>query len=234
MLTLTCNNAIKITKLHIGNEAAPLLVVDNFISQTDQLIHWASQQTFSKNSPYYPGIRAEAPKAYQQCLLAHLQSTLVDFFQLPSNDLRFSVCHFSIVTTPPQELKLLQRIPHFDSLDTFGLAAVHYLFQGNQGGTSFYRHRKTGFEILNEERKMTYFRSLESENDGPDMPKIKDGYINGDTELYKCIEHQPGIFNRMIVYRRNSLHSGAIPAEFCTPNKPLDGRLTISSFIDCH
>ncbi|MFQ3220524.1 MAG: hypothetical protein ACI8R9_001175 [Paraglaciecola sp.] len=224
---------MQISKHYIGSEQAPLLVVDNFIAQTEQLINHATKIEFLKNSPFYPGSRAVVPIDYRQCLLTNLQDTLVDFFALPSANLRFSVCHYSMVTTPADQLKLLQRIPHFDSLDKNGLAAVHYLFKTDMGGTSFYRHRKTGFETLDETRKIEYFRSLESEIDGPDLPQATAGYINGDTALYERIAEQAGIFNRLILYRRNSLHSGSIANDLRLSDNPLLGRLTISSFIDC-
>jgi len=38
------------------------------------------------------------------------------------------------------------------------LACVHYLFKQNHGGTAFYRHRRTGFEVVTQERKAEYFR----------------------------------------------------------------------------
>lgn len=233
MLTLKAAKSLAITKLHIGQEGAPVLVVDNFVDQPELLIDWASKLHFEKNSPFYPGVRARVPAAYQQLIVSELQDTLRDFFNLPTPPLSFSVCHYSIVTTPPEQLKLLQRIPHFDSVNKDGLAAVHYLFKGNMGGTSFYRHRKTGFEAIDESRQLAYFRSLESENDGPNLPKKSDGYINGDTCLFECIEQQAAVFNRLIIYRRNSLHSGAIPLDYHFSDDPLNGRLTISSFIDC-
>lgn len=234
IMPLLTHPAMQVRKHYIGNEQAPLLVVDNFIAQPELLINHASKLEFLKNSPYYPGSRALVPLDYRQCMLTSLQDTLVDFFVLPGSHLRFSVCHYSIVTTPPTELKLLQRIPHFDSLDKNGLAAVHYLFKGDMGGTSFYRHRKTGFETIDQSRKIEYFRSLENDNDGPNLPTAADGYINGDTALFKRFEEQPGIFNRLIVYRRNSLHSGAIANDLRLSDNPRLGRLTISSFIDCH
>jgi hypothetical protein len=208
-------------------------VVDNFISHPELLINTAKELQFEKNSPFYPGVRVTVPADYQQLIVSELQDTLRDFFNLPITPLSFSVCHYSIVTSLPQQLKLLQRIPHFDSVDKNGLAAVHYLFKGNMGGTSFYRHRKTGFETIDDSRQLEYYQSLENENDGPDMPKLAAGYINGDTALFECIEQQPAVFNRLIVYRRNSLHSGAIPPDYNFSEDPLVGRLTISSFIDC-
>lgn len=125
---------------------------------------------------------------------------------------------------------MLQRIPHFDSLDKEGLAAVHYLFKKDLGGTSFYRHKKTQFEYIDESRKLDYFRSLESENGTGNIPTS--GYINGDTALFEKIAEQEGVFNRIIFYRRNSLHSGAISEHFVPDNNPRSGRLSINSFID--
>lgn len=233
MPQLTTDTAMKINQVQIGNERAPLLVVDNFIQDTSSLINAATKCQFEMNSPFYPGIRAPVPVEYQQTIIESLGQTLADLFSLPSANLCFPVCHYSIVTTPPNQLKLLQRIPHFDSLEKNGLAAVHYLFKGDLGGTSFYRHRKTGFESIDDERKASYFSSLENENAGPNLPKIADGYINGDTPLYEKIAEQAGVFNRLIIYRRNSLHSGSIKNELFAGNSPIKGRLTINSFIDC-
>jgi len=223
---------MQITRLSIGKEQSPLLVVDNFVPEPQSLVDFAASQKFLANSPYYPGIRAAAPQAYQHFMLHSLQDSLIDYFELPATQLGFSVCHLSLVTTPPTQLKLLQRIPHFDTTAKHALAAVHYLFQGDQGGTAFYRHRKTGFETIDESRTLAYYRSLESENNGPDLPKVSDGYIQGDTPLFEQIHQQQGVFNRLIVYRRHLLHSGVITKDTSLSADPRLGRLTISSFID--
>ncbi|RVT46715.1 hypothetical protein EMM73_07525 [Rheinheimera sediminis] len=223
---------MQISRLTIGQELNPLLVVDNFVPEPQSLVDFAAGQQFLANSPYYPGLRAAAPAAYRQFMLQSLQDTLIEYFELPASSLKFSVCHLSLVTTPPAQLKLLQRIPHFDTTEKHALAAVHYLFQGNQGGTAFYRHRKTGFECIDQSRTKEYYRSLESENHGPDLPKVTDGYIQSDTPLFEQIAQQPGVFNRLIVYRRHLLHSGMITKETSLSADPRLGRLTISSFID--
>jgi hypothetical protein len=147
-----------------------------------------------------------------------------------SGSLRFSMCHYSLITTPAHELAVPQRIPHVDSLSKYGLASIHYLFRQNFGGTAFYRHRKTGFETIDEARNATYFGSLRNENLLPET--LGPGYINGDTDLFEQIAKQDGVFNRMLVYRRNSLHSGCIGADFLPDANPRSGRLSINSFID--
>ncbi|MDU0355498.1 DUF6445 family protein [Paraglaciecola aquimarina] len=219
-MQLRTSNHFNISKHYFGQEQAPLLIVDDLVEDPDALVTAAKKSQYIKNSPFYPGPRSPAPLAYQQLILSNLEAQLVDFFQLPTTSIQFSVCHFSVITTPPHQLKLLQRIPHFDSLDKHGLAAVHYLFQQDLGGTSFYRHRKTGFESIDEARHLTYLQSLEAENEGPNLPKRQDGYINGDTPLFERIAQQPAVFNRLIIYRRNSLHSASIPSNLFNNNTP--------------
>jgi hypothetical protein len=117
-----------------------------------------------------------------------------------------------------------------DSLPRDGLASIHYLFTKNLGGTAFYRHRHTGFEYVDETRWDTYFKCLQRESDGPDSPGP--AYINGDTTHFEQIAKEDGVFNRMLVYRRNSLHSGCIGPDFVPDANPLTGRLSINSFLD--
>lgn len=229
-MELTLHSNLKINKLSIGSEKAPLLVIDSFVEQANDLVEMAGRIPFLKNSAFYPGVRAEAPEAYQKFLLKELQGTLIDFFHIDAFALKFELCHYSLVTTPADNLQLLQRIPHFDSVEKDGLAAVHYLFKGDLGGTSFYRHKKTNFEYIDESRKLDYFRSLESENDTGNIPLS--GYINGDTALFDRVDSQEGVFNRIIIYRRNSLHSGSISKNFTPDNNPLTGRLSLNSFIN--
>lgn len=227
---LSLHPDLTITRHTFGNEKAPLLVIDNVAKEADQLALFAARLRFSSNSTFYPGVRAEAPKEYQEFLHLNFAEEFRNFFDLPLGDFSLSLCHYSLTTTPARQLKLLQRIPHFDSLEYSGLATVHYLFKTPLGGTAFYRHRKTGFESIDEARKLTYFNSLESENSGTNIPQF--GYINGDTPLYEQIMKAEGIFNRMLVYRRNSLHSGCISEQFIPDFNPLTGRLSINTFID--
>ena len=223
---------VRVQQLTIGSEQAPLLVIDNFVADPDELVTEAAAQQYSPPTRYFPGIRAPAPVVYQQLLIARMKVMLENVFGLPPGLPRLSMCHYSIVTTPAESLGVVQRIPHIDSLARNGVATIHYLFKKNLGGTGFYRHRKTGFEYVDEARSEVYFKSLNSENNGPNMPGP--GYINGDTALFQMIARQDGVFNRMLVYRRNSLHSGCIPRAFVPDPNPLTGRLSINSFIDWH
>ncbi|WP_041523021.1 DUF6445 family protein [Gilvimarinus agarilyticus] len=229
---------ITVKALEFGRECSPLLVIDQCIDRPEVLVELASECEFSPPKQAFPGVRAVAPEAYQAylalTLFPHLavalQPLLQTHFSLTGDRVRFSMCHYSLVTTPATQLGMIQRIPHVDSFDSQGLATVHYLFRKPLGGTAFYRHRKTGFEVINESRKREYFRSLEAENAGPDLPES--GYINGDTPLFEQITRQEAVYNRMLIYRRSSLHSGCIDPAFVPDANPATGRLSINSFID--
>jgi hypothetical protein len=228
-MILDLHSDIRFEQLTIGAEKAPLLVVDNFIADPLRLVRRAATRQFRSGGANYPGIRTDAPLAYQQLIRDHLRTRLFDFFGLTGTSLAFSMCHYSLVTTPAQQLTLLQRIPHVDSVDGAGLATVHYLFRAELGGTAFYRHRATGFEVIDASRKDAYFRHIKQVLAEPDS--VPPGYINGDTELFEQVASVRGAFNRMLVYRRNSLHSGCIDRNFIPDPEPSTGRLSINCFI---
>lgn len=221
---------IRIEKLAIGREGAPLLVIDNFVADPDRLVSKAAKAQFVPGGRFYPGIRAKAPPSYEHFLTTRLQPLLAEHFGIHSRSLRLSMCHFSLVTTPAAQLSLPQCLPHVDSFAPEGVATIHYLFRENLGGTAFYRHRATGYEYLDESRRPAYSRALEAECAGPDRPVAE--YINGDTPIFEQVARAQSVFNRMLVYRRNSLHSGSIDRAFVPNPDPRAGRLSINSFID--
>ena len=222
---------IRIQRLSLGNEGAPLLVIDSLVADPERLVRKAARSAFAPQGAFFPGIRARAPGSYEYFLERLIRPLLGEFFGLPPGArLSFPMCHYSLVTQAPEKLLFLQRVPHIDSVAGNGLATVHYLFHGDWGGTAFYRHRSTGYEYVDETRRDTYFTRLEQESRSADAPAT--GYIAGDTALFEQIGRVDGVYNRMAVYRRNSLHSGSIDGDRIPPADPLNGRLSINSFID--
>ena len=222
---------IRIQRLSLGEEGAPLLVVDQLVADPDRLVRKAARSQFSPQGALFPGIRVRAPLSYEAFLEGMVRPLLDEVFGLPPQArLSFPMCHYSLVTQSPEKLAFLQRIPHIDSATGRGLATVHYLFHGDWGGTAFYRHRSTGYEYVDEGRELAYFTRLEQESHGGDAPSA--GYIGGDTPLFERIGKVDGVYNRMVVYRRNSLHSACIGKDFVPDPNPLSGRLSINSFID--
>lgn len=229
-MLLAHHSGIRIAKRTIGLEGAPLLIIDNLVSDPDRLLRKAATSHFARQPSMFPGIRAPAPRSYQQFLETTLNPLLDECFGLAPGPFVFPLCHFSLVTQPSHKLAFLQRVPHIDSARGDGLATVHYLFRGDWGGTAFYRHRQSGFEYIDEKRRADYFDCLEQQARVDE--DASGGYIDEDNSLFERVEEVAGVFNRMIVYKRNSLHSGRIDNARVPPGDPLQGRLSINCFID--
>ena len=228
-MTLSVHPNLQIQKLRIGREQAPLVVVDNFAANPDELVDLAAAKPFIDTANYYPGIRSKVPLTYQRFVIDQLRDVFAGYFGLPAHAVRFTSCHFSLVTTPADKLDYLQQIPHIDSASPAELAFVHYLFKTDLGGTAFYRHRATGFEYIDETRRTEYWRIVDEEKAGPN--RATGGYINGDTALYEQVGHQDGVYNRIVIYRRNTLHSGALRPDFVPDLNPRTGRLSVNGFL---
>lgn len=228
-MTVSRHPEMRVQRLSLGREGAPLLVVDNLVSDPAELVELAASKMFAASPTYYPGMRAKAPLTYQRFILEELRPEIDATFGLRGRVLRFTECNFSLVTTPGEKLSYLQRIPHVDSLMNDELAMIHYLFRANYGGTAFYRHRRTGFEYVDKARQIEYMSHVEAEKAGPDSAPA--AYIIGDTPLYERIAAQEGVFNRLLMYRRTTLHSGSIDASFVPDANPRTGRLSINAFL---
>lgn len=229
-MLLSAHPGLRLSQRAIGREGAPLLVIDQLVSDPDRLVHKAAVANFVKQPSLFPGLRAPAPLSYQSFLQTLLNPLLAEYFNIQPAAFVFPMCHFSLVAQRPERLAFAQRVPHIDSVSGDGLATVHYLFRGPWGGTAFYRHRKSGFEFVDEKRHAAYFDFLAQESRQEEA--LATGYIDGDTALFERIAQVEGVFNRMIVYRRNSLHSGSIDNAAVPPADPVAGRLSINSFID--
>lgn len=229
-MILTPHPELRVQHRVIGRERAPLLVVDHLVAHPDRLLRKAASRSFEKMPTMFPGLRAPAPPSYQRFLETALNPLLREAFGMSPGRFVFPMCHFSLVTQAPESLHFLQRVPHIDSVSGEGLATVHYLFRTPWGGTDFYRHRRSGFEYIDESRHTAYFACLSQES--REDAAQRDGYIDGDSPLFERVADVEGVFNRLVVYRRNSLHSGRIGNDRALPADPLQGRLSINSFID--
>ncbi len=124
-MQLSLNPNITTSVYQFGEERSPLLMVDNFLQDTELLVEHACQQRFVQNSPFYPGIRAPAPVAFQSLLLSTLKRQLQQVFELKGSKLGLSLCQYSIVTTPADQSVFLLTVSVESRGCCFGL---HDLF----------------------------------------------------------------------------------------------------------
>jgi len=214
---------------NIGREQTPLLVIDNFIQDAHLLVEFCELNTqFSKVDNFYPGLRMEAPTKYLQSIHHYLVELLEGVFELPRDKMAGGKSLYSIVVTPPDQLEPIQCIPHIDSYLSGDLACVHYLCDKEKGGTSLYRHRKTGYETITSTNIDFYKECLFNEGA---LELEKKSYMNGSNNYFEQIAEVDAVFNRIIIYPSNILHSGNIPSNFDFDPHPATGRLTLNSFI---
>lgn len=217
----------------IGQEKEPVLTVERVLRDPHSLVEYAATEVgftpaWSEHGGY-PGIRAPAPLNYVHSLVRALDPFLRRAFDLGAVKLARAECNLSMVTQPPELLKPLQRIPHVDTADPLQFAILHYLCGPEHGGTAFYRHRATGFEMLTPERVPDFEATRDRELADLSGPS---SYITGDSPHYKQIKLFEAGFDRVLVYRSRTLHSGMIPTSSTFSNDPRKGRLTANIFLN--
>lgn len=214
---------------YIGKEAQPVLVIENYLADPESLIDYCARFCrFNTADAYYPGARAPVPDIYVQIMNHELNKIIYTTFGISGAIIKSAQSDFSMVLTPPEKLKPIQCTPHYDSLLSTELAAVHYLCDARLGGTSFYRHRATGFEYINEARAAAYTNVIKEQALYADYPK---NYMNGSNDFFEQIASFSAVFNRLIIYRCTSLHSGNISPDFLFDPHPRTGRLTVNTFL---
>jgi hypothetical protein len=167
---------------------------------------------------------------YTMAIAKNFQDYIERVFGLHLSKVKKAASRYSIVTASPESLDLRQRIPHFDAPSRSSLAMIHYLCDGDDSGTALYRHKASSFEYVDEKRNAQYLENIDRQFANPlDYPE---GYVCGDTDCFEMIQSFPAVYNRMLMYRGSSLHSGIIQPDYNFDPSPQTGRLTITTFFE--
>lgn len=232
MPEISLNSACRRDIRLVGNEKTPVITIDDPVVSTTALAAFAaSEADFGVGSQSaYPGIRAELPEDYVRTLVPELVALIAHQYKPPAGH-RPILIHrfFSLVTRQPEELELLQRMPHTDNRSPFYFATVHYLAAGEHGGTGFFRHRPTGYERITDERYESYKQAAGSHMDANGPPAGK--YIDATDDQFELIGEVGYRMNRMAIYPGNLLHSGLIRPDRDIDDDPASGRLTANLFL---
>ncbi|MES1156765.1 MAG: DUF6445 family protein [Alphaproteobacteria bacterium] len=216
--------------IYMGREGAPLIVIDDFARDARELVEQVASLPFLPVAGnFYPGRRRDAPQDYVAAVVEALTPLVQATFDLAKAPLVGTESAFSLVTTPPRELSMAQRLPHIDAPNLTKIAVLHYLCPPNFGGTSFYRHRATGFETITVERDAPYREKLTQELRAGHTPPMD--FIRGDTALFERIHSIDAAFNRVAIYRSASLHSGNVSPDTPFDANPRTGRLSVNTFF---
>jgi Family of unknown function (DUF6445) len=211
-----------------GREGQKVAIVDGCLADPEALVALAARQRFEPRGPYYPGIRAPIPSSYYASLLTPFAEVLRTTFGF-SKGAHVRECNFSLVTTAPEQLQPIQRLPHYDGVEPNVIAVLIYLCGPEHGGTNFFRHNRSGFETVTRDRFEAYRSSLEAEVRELGLPSAV--YYSGD-QRFKRIAGYEANFNRALLYRGITLHSGAIANPAGLSPDPRVGRLTVNAFLE--
>jgi hypothetical protein len=219
----------KLTVVRVGTERSPIVVIENYLKDAERLAEAAWSAEFRPvEGVAYPGARTPLPDRYHATFRRHLARSLCEIFGFGLSDIVRSQGDFSMVTVRPENLQAVQRIPHIDGTEPTMIAGVHFLCSSDKGGTSIYRHRRTGYENVTEARRNLYLRTLSEEARAMGPPPL--AYIYGETPQFQRIASFDAAFNRVLIYRGSILHSGNIAPDFDFDPNPRTGRLTANTF----
>lgn len=214
----------------VGAEQSPVLIIDNLVDKPQALIEYATfGRPLAPPTDMYPGLRAPAPRSYLSVLRKGLTAALNSAFNLPNLEIHSAISYMCVVTTPRDQMQPVQCMPHIDGDAPNNFSSVHYLCSDKYEGTSMYRHRRTGYEIIADFRHSRYREVLDGEL--REKPWTVQDYINGDTEMFERIASLKPAFNRAVFYRSNALHSADIGADFAFDPDPRTGRFSVNSRV---
>ena len=228
-----CNNNAEVRLAHIGRRGIAVIRIDNILRDPERVAALGLSQSYAQDhSNLYPGVRAPMPESFSTAFRAWLTPILQRNGVLHSNQtIHRDTSFFSVVTTASKDLLPIQCIPHYDSTDPNLFAAVIYLCDTRFSGTSFYRHRKTGYEEITEENRKNYKLALDNEMRIHGPPKKE--YMNGDSLLFEAIFSNKSKFNSAIVYPGRILHAANIKRQFDPPKDKSEWRLTVTALLQC-
>src|SRR5258708_17086045 len=225
------NPNASVSSARIGKCPIAVTVADNVLLRPQQLAEFGLGLTFDEDdSNLYPGVRARVPAEFSRPFHAWLPHRLRCAGVLEASSyVHEDASFFSIVNKNRANLLPLQRIPHYDSADPRVFAAVIYLFDRANSGTSFYRHRTTGYEAIGDENKDNYKIALNRnmKNLGPPARE----YTNGSNALFERTHSVDSAFNRIVIYSGNVLHAADIDGSLFTGNDNSQNRIVASSLF---
>ena len=225
---LSLNRNARIDVRRIGEEQQPVFVVDEAFNGCEDLVEFAAQSAFVTPTAgsYYPGLNAHLPSNYLSTLLPALERPLTEIFDALPGRLGRAYGFFGLTNLSPAQMAVRQSLPHTDSANARSFATVHFL-SASFGGTAFFRHKATGFEVVSNVRANEFqtVRTREiNSHDGRPRETLSD--------LYEEIAHVEPAFNRLILYRATQLHAMRLENAEALNTNPKSGRLTANTFLN--
>jgi len=225
------NDNAQVRVARIGRRGIAISMIDDVLRDAEGVAALGFAQSYAEDrSNLYPGVRSAMPESCSVALRAWLTPILRRHGVLGADKVLYrDASFFSVVTTASADLLPIQCIPHYDATDPNLLEAVIYLCDTRFSGTSFYRHRRTGYEEITAENRDNYTLALATDMRLYGVPKKE--YINGDSLLFEAIFSNELRFNSAIIYPGRVLHAANIERQFKRPKDESEWRLTVTALL---
>jgi hypothetical protein len=232
MKKLTINRQARPTVVLVGSERTPIITIDNAMVNIDDFSELALRTQFEfDQKTFYPGVRASIDDYCINDVVLALIPQLRAIYQVPDNlrSVTFNTC-FSLISSQPDTLHHLQRIPHFDTPKACHFAVLLYMSDGDYGSTAIFNHIPTGYERISENRVDDYFNRANQYFEQYGQPKAE--YVTKSDDHFDIVYEIPYLKNRLVIYPGNLLHSTLVQANSDIDANPATGRLTTNLFIE--
>ncbi len=226
------NPAARVHVVALG-PGRPCVVVDDALANPEGVRAWATTQHFRPPAGYpYPGRVCDVP--------GEMSARVADFFnqrvrgQLGVRRVLDTAVRLSVIDTPPEQLAPVQWLCHRDRLpeqsgELLFAAGVLYLFHdAGLGGTAFYEPRQS---IAKTEQLVADSQQLGA-HDFATRYGLQPSYMADSNAYFERTARVPAAWNRLIFYDGSAFHSAEVDPARLLPH-PLQGRLTLNSFITC-
>ena len=128
----------------IGQSRSRVVVIDNFLPEARRAVDLAAAMAPfpPEGETAYPGLRRQinpddTASRYVIACMKTVAPLIGKVFASPG--FRLLEASFSLVTTPPEALSAVQRLPHFDWADLNILAVLHHLHRAGPDQGARYR-----------------------------------------------------------------------------------------------
>jgi hypothetical protein len=228
-IAIELNPAPQFERRVIGKEDNIVFIADNVLANPEALLELACDAPFGAPPPKsrYPGLVAPLPDAYVKMLRNELQYPMAHLFGLPGHVPMPVYGFFGLATVPAGDFVPAQTAPHTDATRLNSFASVHYLSHQSFGGTAFYRHKATGFELISPIRSDKFARVRREELAGAEGQPP-----SAVEDLYEEIDYVEPRFNRLVFYRAGQLHRSKLDSGALLTSDPRTGRLTANLFFN--
>ena len=180
-------------------DVIPVIIIDDFYQRPDEIRAAALSLSYKPPAYPYPGKLAEIPPVPSLSGVLKWALEVVNGSYLPNvppiavqgKSIRaFNKLYsdFAVIDVHPDDLSLVQRVPHTDPVPVFGLV---YLNREERGGTMF-------FDQIAD----------------IDATKLDPGYITDTGRGFRLMGRIEAAFNRMAIYPGFVPHSGEIAGDW--------------------